>query len=173
MIGNDVVDLQLAKIESNWQRKGWLDIVFTKKEQHYIQIAKDKATLIWILWSCKEAAYKIYNRETKIRAFNPSHLECSSIKIESGFGVGIVQIEQFIYYTKTIITTDFVHTVAVSDLKIFKKVRIDFSEKNNLFKAYTLYKDEFGIPFFKLQKSPFKKPVSISHHGRYCSYIST
>ena len=33
MIGNDIVDLNLAKTQSNWQRKGFLERQFTKKEQ--------------------------------------------------------------------------------------------------------------------------------------------
>ena len=173
MIGNDVVDLQLATLESNWKRKGWLDIVFTKKEQKYIQIAENKATMVWILWSCKEAAYKIYNRETKIRAFIPLQLECSKMNIESGFGIGTVHIKGFVFHTKTIVTNNFIHSTAVSDKKLFEKIRIDFSEKNNLFKPYKVEKDEFGIPFFKHPKSSFEKLLSISHHGRYCSYIST
>ena len=37
-IGNDIVDLSLAKIQSNWQRKGFLEKQFTQKEQ--IEILK-------------------------------------------------------------------------------------------------------------------------------------
>ena len=32
MIGNDIVDLNLAKTESNWQRKGFLEKQFTDSE---------------------------------------------------------------------------------------------------------------------------------------------
>ena len=31
MIGNDIVDLSLAAIQSNWQRRGFLEKQFTKK----------------------------------------------------------------------------------------------------------------------------------------------
>ena len=34
MIGNDIVDLDLARTQSNWQRKGFLDKIFTKKEKN-------------------------------------------------------------------------------------------------------------------------------------------
>ena len=37
MIGNDIIDLALAKKENNWQRKGFLDKLFTPKEQLQFQ----------------------------------------------------------------------------------------------------------------------------------------
>ena len=41
MIGNDIVDLQLAKKQSNWQRKGFLDKQFTVSEQEEIARSKN------------------------------------------------------------------------------------------------------------------------------------
>ena len=43
MIGNDVIDLALAKIESNWQRSRFLAKIFTKKEQEIIISYKYKS----------------------------------------------------------------------------------------------------------------------------------
>ncbi len=60
MIGNDVVDLALAKVESNWQRKGYLDKLFTTKEQNLIFCSENPTIMVWILWSRKEAVYKIH-----------------------------------------------------------------------------------------------------------------
>ena len=36
MIGNDIIDLDVAKTESNWKRKGFLDKIFTANEQFQI-----------------------------------------------------------------------------------------------------------------------------------------
>ena len=33
MLGNDVVDLQLAAVQSDWRKKGFLDKVFSAEEQ--------------------------------------------------------------------------------------------------------------------------------------------
>ena len=41
MIGNDIVDLALAQKESNWKRKGFLNKIFTEKEQLLILNAKN------------------------------------------------------------------------------------------------------------------------------------
>ena len=78
MIGNDIVDLALAKKESNWKRNRFLDKIFTTKEQVLIVDAENPEIMVWNLWSRKEAAYKIYNRETGIRGYFPLQLECSS-----------------------------------------------------------------------------------------------
>mgnify|MGYP003583470498 CR=1 FL=1 len=41
MIGNDIVDLVLAKKESNWKRNRFLDKIFTIKEQVLIVDAEN------------------------------------------------------------------------------------------------------------------------------------
>ena len=51
MIGNDIVDLQLAKTESNWQRKGFLDKIFTINEQLIIKNSKNPEITIWNLFN--------------------------------------------------------------------------------------------------------------------------
>ena len=36
MIGNDIVDLVQARFQSNWKRKGFVQKIFTQKEQELI-----------------------------------------------------------------------------------------------------------------------------------------
>ena len=64
MIGNDIIDLDLTKIQSNWQRPKFLEKIFTLKERNFIQKAEDPELEVWKLWSRKEAAYKIYFTKT-------------------------------------------------------------------------------------------------------------
>ena len=92
MIGNDIIDLTLAKLESNWQRKGFLEKLFTTFEQSLICNSENPEQMVWHLWSRKEAAYKIYHRETKIRAFIPMQIECFSLPLADDFSVGKVGI---------------------------------------------------------------------------------
>ena len=66
MIGNDIVDLKLASIQSNWQRKGFLNKVFTKKEQTLILNASNSFEMVWLLWSIKESAYKVYIQQLSL-----------------------------------------------------------------------------------------------------------
>ena len=65
MIGNDIVDLALTRKENNWKRNGFLDKIFTVKEQILITNSENPEFTVWNLWSRKEATYKIINRQTK------------------------------------------------------------------------------------------------------------
>ncbi|MFN7674707.1 4'-phosphopantetheinyl transferase superfamily protein, partial [Flavobacterium sp.] len=103
MIGNDIVDLALAQQESNWQRKGFLHKLFTDKEQHLILNSNNPELMVWNLWSRKEACYKIYNRASGQRVFNPIQFECEADRVVFGDNI---------FYTQTEITPDYVYTIA-------------------------------------------------------------
>ena len=81
MIGNDLVDLKLANIQSNWQRKGFLDKLFTPKEQVYILNADNPFETVWLLWSMKESAYKLYLQQGATRFFNPLKVNCEIFSV--------------------------------------------------------------------------------------------
>lgn len=147
MIGNDVVDLALAGKESNWKREGFLDKIFTKKEQILILSSDSPQIMVWNLWSRKEAVYKIYNRQSGIRAFIPLQLECFEIGKVTCYGID--------YYTKTEFFGECIHTIAVMNQADFLKIKTFESE-------YTIQKTK-GIPSI-LENG---NPVSISHHGRF------
>lgn len=164
MIGNDIVDLALARKESNWKRKGFLDKIFTKNEQFLISKADDPEVMVWNLWSRKEAAYKIYNRQTQIRGYLALELECSDLEIIDGISFGKVVIKDLIYFTKTVVTTQFVHTIAVENVYDFDTIKIMKNRKN--------IQKTNGIPSYFENDNLKSKPVSISHHGRFEQIIS-
>lgn len=159
MIGNDIVDLELARKESNWQRKGYLNKIFTKKEQFLIQSYENQEIMVWNLWSRKEAAYKIWNREMGLRKFIPTKFECFDIDLE----IGKVKFENTVYYTKSEIGVNYIYTIAVSKPELFVRIRtlensIEIKKKN-------------GIPFCINKKNEIL-PISKSHHGRFEKLIT-
>lgn len=154
MIGNDIIDLELAKTESNWKRKGFLDKIFTKSEQQYILSSKNPELMVWILWSCKESAYKIYNRQTLVRRFIPLRLECD-LEISRGQILGKVKCFSQIYFIKTEVTQNYIYTIAVTNEDSFQNIKT-FDKDLKITK-------ENGIPY--LDGSP--NPVSITHHGKF------
>lgn len=158
MIGNDIVDLTLARKESNWKRPGFLDKIFTTKEQFLILNADDQEIMVWNLWSRKEAAYKIYNRQTGIRGYFPSQLECNYENASSGS----VHCNGNTYYTKTEISKDKISTVAVTR-------KPDFKEIKELNPTVEIHKKN-GIPYLD-DTNNVAKPISISHHGRFISWV--
>jgi phosphopantetheinyl transferase (holo-ACP synthase) len=164
MIGNDIVDLALAQKESNWKRKGFLDKIFTSNEQLLILNAGNPTIMVWNLWSRKEAAYKIYNRQTQIRGYFPLKLECFDLEIIDSVVLGKVFIKDLVYLTKTVITNQFINTIAVENSQDFDKITTLENRKN--------IKKNNGIPSYFENKNSAPRPISISHHGRFEQIIS-
>ena len=158
MIGNDVIDLLQSRQESNWQRKGFVEKLFTTEEQLLIKQDSDPEIMIWLFWSMKEAAYKIYNRQTKRREYIPKKLICKIISNNNSCIKGQVSCEKNVYHTKTTISNDCINTIAVSSFNDLNKViEIEKTE---------ILKDQYGIPYLN-NLSYGIKDVSISHHGRF------
>ena len=184
MIGNDVVDLKKARTQSNWQRNGFLNKVFTKKEQQVIKNAKDSFTTVWLLWSMKESAYKIYSRQHNVRFFAPKKFECDINNSQH-----VVKFNNTVYFTKSSITINTIYTVATLNINEF--VASDFFKLKNdtyAFQNNTSYerlkyeisnqlnipiakikieKDSNGIPHVNHEKI---NSISISHHGVFGAY---
>ena len=89
MLGNDIVDLQLAAKQGNWRRKGYLQKIFTSQEQDLISNATDQNQIVWLLWSMKEAAYKIVTIEIGERFYSPRSFECF-VDLSNSLGKGKV-----------------------------------------------------------------------------------
>ncbi|WP_163407219.1 4'-phosphopantetheinyl transferase family protein [Flavobacterium ajazii] len=158
MIGNDVIDLRQSRIESNWQRKGFIEKLFTDTEKQLIKDYHNPEIMVWLLWSMKEAAYKIYNRQTKIREYIPKKLSCSIIKLVP-YIQGFVICNGNKYYTKTLITSENIHTVAASTSEDLNNI-IEIERKG-------IIKTENGIPYLYVSNENTFKEVSISNHGRF------
>ena len=160
MIGNDIVDLALALKESNWKRKGYLDKIFTKNEQLLIIKSDNPENMVWNLWSRKEAAYKIFNRNTGVRIYNPIQFEC----FDTDKLTGKVMNNGVIYHTKTEINLDYIHTVSVLNRTDFESIKI-LNRSNEIIKIE-------GIPFLKNDSKKVLHPISISNHGRFEKIVS-
>jgi phosphopantetheinyl transferase (holo-ACP synthase) len=159
MIGNDIVDLALAQKESNWKRIGFLDKIFTLQEQLFINLSENQEIEVWNLWSRKEAAYKIYNRQSGIRKYNPLQFECFNLNL----AIGTVVFENQLFYTKTDITSEYIYTIAVADVENFDIIYDLESTK--------IIKKQNGIPFY-INENQIIKPVSKTNHGRFERIIS-
>lgn len=153
MIGNDVVDLAVAKTESNWKRKGYLDKIATASEQLLLQKSTNQELAFWKLWSRKEAVYKIIIQKGGKRGYYPIKIVCLDLNLE----YGVVQFQNQIFYTKTTVTAESVYSLAVEDVINFEKIKA--LENNHL-----LFKVD-GIPFISLNN--LVKNVSKTHHGKF------
>jgi len=60
MVGNDIIDLGETRRSTNWERPGFVQKIFTPKEQGFINASADPFSIVWRLWSMKESAYKVF-----------------------------------------------------------------------------------------------------------------
>lgn len=155
LIGNDIIDLELAKTESNWQRRGYLEKIFTEDEQTMIMNSIDPSVTVWLLWSMKEAAYKIYSRVAAETSYAPLKLTTKIIGSTLNTAEGRVYINQFMYFTKSLVEDKLIHTVAASTKQMLTKAKAQISIHPD--KIYPDYKAT--------------KPQSVSHHGIYLALV--
>lgn len=178
-IGNDIVDLNLAKTQSNWQRKGFLEKQFTAYEQKAILKSKNSFLQVWLFWAMKEAAYKCYIQEHKKRFFAPKKFSCKILSPTKG----VVAVKEDLFYVNYKISVNYIYVVA-SKKENLKMVSSSFFIDENssstkkintkLLSYFTkdiqLKKSDLGIPY--LSKNDKKLPFSISktHHGNYGAF---
>jgi phosphopantetheinyl transferase (holo-ACP synthase) len=173
MIGNDIIDLRLACQESNWQRKGYLGKIFTAAEQEIICRAITPSDMVWLLWSCKEAAYKIVNRITGKRIYNPSKFDCTLLHQDGPAITGKIYHASKSYAFISYRNDNCIHTVAVAHEIFFDSLDIytGSSWPGHLVEECALMKNQDGIPYIMNCCSGAPAPVSISHHGEYFGLV--
>ena len=192
MRGNDIVDIKLAAKESNWQRKGWLEKIFTPQEQSYIKQAPHAEKIVWTLWSMKESAYKIYTRQYGDRFFAPQKFNCNLLTDSTG----TVTIGKIVYPTTTSITNNYIYSVAnffefttlppadylffcdgnspaFQQQMIYKKLIAEYAISAGAgkeVKYLSIIKNKNGTPFIHYKNEQLNIPVSITHHGNYGAF---
>lgn len=186
MIGNDIVDFRKAALESNWQRKGYLDKLFCREEKNLIFDSTDPDQMVWLLWSMKEAGYKIHFRHKPIRIYQPQNIICSHLLMKGDTASGLIHYDGQSYFSRSMLNADFVHTYAVGHYSIFNDLCIMIENnkvENNLtgnyqnftssdyLLDYTIIKNYHSVPDFLNERTGEKLPLSISHHGRFSSLI--
>ncbi|MBK5193381.1 MAG: 4-phosphopantetheinyl transferase family protein [Flavobacteriaceae bacterium] len=164
MIGNDIVDFNTAALQSNWQRRGFLEKLFTKNEQSLILNSEFPERRLWLLWAMKEATYKAHQRRFKLfRSFNPKQLNCEIIDAENNSVLGKVQNQDFSYYTQTYIGEDYLHCIA-SQFQQKKTVQKILSHSTDI-------KQELILAVSALKKLPLAK-ISIKKDGNFIPYLT-
>ena|ERR1700748_2435767 len=168
MIGNDIIDLSLCRKESNWNRKGWLEKLFSNDERINIKESRNPEMLVWLYWSMKEAAYKIYNRQHNKRIFEPAKLLCVLEELTDNDAAGHVHYRGSEYATKSILNHLFIHTVACAD-NIYPSGNCISNNKlqPGFCKNFEFKKNEEGFPFLIHKKTSKTFIASKSHHGLF------
>ena len=112
MIGNDIIDLKLAKKESNYLRAGFLEKQFSSNEQAIIKSTSNTFLLVWRLWSMKEAAYKVYTQQNETRFFAPKKFDCLISSDLNGFVYDVAWIRIVLFLGCGVVLNCFFYVLA-------------------------------------------------------------
>lgn len=182
MIGNDIVDLIEAKKKNNWKRQGYLEKIYTPSELKLIHNSCDADTMVWILWSMKEASYKANHRITKIEEYAPKKIECRIDLCTDTIYYGNTTYNGMQYNLQTCVSKEYVLSIALyksnnfSDLIeiIIRNYPLNYLEilkKKFISQDEYIKKDNNGIPILYNLNRDEIKPISISHHGIFLSVV--
>lgn len=186
MIGNDIVDLDVASHNSRWKEQRFLDKLFSAEEQDFILSEGMRFQNIWRLWSMKESAYKIISRRDGRIHFNPKDFKCS-IKDSTE---GHVVFEGISFFTLTEMQPKFIQTVAFLNTKwiseVFQLLHSDVKPQHqetyqSAIRAYAdlkcvpqahieITKNKLGIPLLYINGTLQEEQLSISHHGSFGTF---
>ncbi|PRX47321.1 4'-phosphopantetheinyl transferase family protein [Salegentibacter salegens] len=180
MIGNDIIDLNLIRNQSNWQRRGFLQKLFTGEEQAFILNSEDPELVVWLLWSMKEAVYKAVQRKYMLeRFYNPKQFVCEQVKINPGKARGVVCFKEDVFIINSILFPKMIHTSTGntefslisenknSRLRLLQKIA---EQRDIPFEFLNISKDGQGIPFVSYRGDNLQIPFSLSHHGNFSAY---
>jgi len=187
MIGNDIIDISKTKRVSDWRRPGFLEKIFSAKEQALISESADPFITVWQLWSMKESAYKVFIQAGGQRFFNPSKIECNLHSTE----IGEVSIDGMVLKTNTLFQSDYIFSTStlenvIVETEIFQlsegdqknqsdfmrlQVIESFAKKHSLNrKDLRIVKTEVGVPKIYYGSEQLDISLSITHHGRFGGY---
>ncbi len=186
MIGNDIVDLEFAGINSRWREQRFLDKLFSKEEQQFILSEENRYATIWKLWSMKESVYKIISRADGIARFNPKDFNCFVTNAVEGY----VMFENRSVPTVTEIKREFIQTIAYlqqdwisesfplvdSDIEIqseqiYQKAVKAFAKMKAInYKSLEILKNERGVPQFYIHGILQADHLSLTHHGHFGAF---
>ena len=190
MIGNAVIDLEYARTSNNWKRQGYLQKIFSSKEQELIFDATDPHQLVWKMWSMKESVYKASLAASGLRQFNPKAFKCSIDSDEAGH----VSFGGKIYTTVSAVKDKHIHTYAypkeLNDGLFMKMLKLDDLQSASQevyasliasvckrrkwkIKDLEVRKNALGIPQLHRKNLRISTIISMSHHGNYGSHLST
>lgn len=203
MIGNDIVDLNVAQQKSNWQRPRWLGKLFTASERTLISQCSDPAFMVWLLWSMKESVYKVVIQSGHERFFAPKKLVCQISQNNLPGLIGQVYFETKVYSTQSSYNKNYIHTIAYPiDQKtnydscviplpeatdhrpcLYQNILQHYARKPKLISASNADRDQHrdlriqknnqGVPLIFHRDTQQSTALSISHHGRYGAFVFT
>ncbi|MDH5716046.1 MAG: 4'-phosphopantetheinyl transferase superfamily protein [Spirochaetia bacterium] len=194
-LGNDIIDFSdddsnlktyhtkfIKRVLSNEEIKNHFYKCINKNE---INIKKKDEKIFWLIWSLKEAAYKVMKQKNKVIFFSPREFIVNK-------NLNKVTYKKNILYCHTIINKNYIYSLCSnyelkesyenkiiinSIIKIKQNEKASFEIRKKMMQNLNIHyknmdnliKIQFdkNIPFYEFEGKKFS--LSITHHGRYAA----
>lgn len=161
---NDMFEVQTP--EGKYFSKSCLG-AFGKRSN--IESSASPTTMVWILWSLKESAYKCRHRTDRKRRFDPLSFK---VCLDTARQTADVCYGTSTFYAFYEANDNFIQSWgSTSRYTASRLTPFIFPSTSHHQPDY--HKDADGVPYFVNNTSPLTRLLSVSNHGRFCSYIST
>ena len=207
--GNDIVALKAINVARTKQQNFYSKIITETEKALYDEQFSDRLPFeqfIWLAWSVKESVFKYLQRLNPELVFSPSQIKIRELEPPSAKGIshfegrdfnkgtvyeGVIDYSPHIFYSRTIITDDFIFSV-VNHTNNFEKVlwgikRIDSTDADDQSKAVrafalamlnTLFpdselevdKNRYSCPIILKNDVEIPVPISLAHHDYWVTY---
>lgn len=129
-LGNDIMSLQDNQNRLSFSRDRYLSKAFTYKEINLIRGCHTRSFLPYLIWTCKESAYKAMVKIGLRDTFCPAEFEMDTVKLteqllnpvqeqgiespESNKIVGTIAYQQNLLNTESCLHTEYIHSIATT-----------------------------------------------------------
>lgn len=195
MIGNDIIDLQLARKNTRITQERYWRKVLTEVEIFHLKKQADVSLAFLLLWAAKEATYKLASKIHGTHLFSPKSIvikNCENIHKRSSTYVSSLS-PLGITHLKLKATSYTVEAYAASDLHlleqaIFQQIKLPGSTykiqsqatQEQLVKNISQFlsipiekisiQKENSIPKLYLSRKKSPIDITLSHHGRWGAF---
>jgi phosphopantetheinyl transferase (holo-ACP synthase) len=114
IIGNDLVDLNTPDAKNYPKKQRFIQRVLCDSEQEFYKGHQYYRTIFWILWSAKEAVYKIVKKFHQEAVFAHKLYVCEINFLSNEFASGFVTYNNLKYPVTFSITPNWVHCIATT-----------------------------------------------------------
>jgi phosphopantetheinyl transferase (holo-ACP synthase) len=197
MVGNDVVDLADAEAQGAARHPRFDVRVFAPDERRRIAAADSEAPLRWILWTAKEAAYKLARRRDPACIFSPIRfvvaLDTAPDTKRGATLEGHVRHADEAYPVRVTLDGDCVHAVVTAPGRSFARVAASShrlgdtdlgAEPSQAVRDFAIFElapllgaDAASLSIRSRERIPRLQlhagqtaDLSLSHHGRFVAY---
>jgi len=207
--GSDIVALKAINVTRTKQENFYRKIITDSEKALYDEQFSDGLSFeqfIWLAWSVKESVFKYLQRINPELVFSPSKIKVIELTVPSAKSLshfegrdfneqtvykGIVDFSPHTFYSRTIISDDFIFSV-VSHTNNFERVlwgikKIDSTDADDQSKAVRVFalamlntffpgaeleidKNSHSCPIILKNEVEIPVPISLAHHDRYVAY---